>query len=146
MNKISKQFILLFISVFGFLLCSSSLSYAQQLIYHPVNPAFGGSPLNYSWLLNSANSQNKFQKSTDYSFYNDPLANFQQSLQRQVLSELTQSIIQNKFGDHLNLNQKNELKFGEFNIDVNPGIGGINIRIFNTSTGEETNITIPNVN
>jgi len=144
--KLPRLHVQFFATVLIFLLCGISMSYGQQLIYRPLNPAFGGSPLNYSWLLNSANAQNKFQKSSDYSFYNDPLANFQQSLQRQVLSELTQSIIRDKFGNNLDLSQKSKLQFGEFSIEVNPGIGGINIRIFNTSTGEETNITIPNVN
>ena len=46
-----KAFLLfLFITV-------SSYCVGQQLVYKPINPAFvGGEPFNYSWLLNSANS------------------------------------------------------------------------------------------
>ena len=32
---------------------------AGELVYQPVNPSFGGNPLNGPNLLNSANSQNK---------------------------------------------------------------------------------------
>ncbi|MCK5278996.1 MAG: curli production assembly protein CsgF, partial [Cyclobacteriaceae bacterium] len=31
---------------------------AQDFVYQPVNPAFGGNPYNYSWLLGQAQAQN----------------------------------------------------------------------------------------
>ena len=33
---------------------------AQQLVYKPVNPMFGGDTFNYQFLLQSAQSQNSF--------------------------------------------------------------------------------------
>ena len=66
--------------VFGF----STSADAQDFVYQFTNPAFGGSPYNYSWMMNSANSQNKFQQSGG-GFSRDPLANFEESLQRQGL-------------------------------------------------------------
>lgn len=39
------------------LLLSSGLS-ATELVYTPVNPSFGGSPLNGAWLLGNAQAQN----------------------------------------------------------------------------------------
>ncbi len=35
---------------------------SQQLVYKPVNPAFGGDTFNYQWLLSSANAQNQFDE------------------------------------------------------------------------------------
>ena len=35
--------------------------WSQQIVYKPINPAFGGDTFNYQWLLNSANSQNSFE-------------------------------------------------------------------------------------
>ena len=32
---------------------------ASQLVYKPVNPSFGGDPLNGSWLLSQASAQGK---------------------------------------------------------------------------------------
>lgn len=34
---------------------------ASELVYTPVNPSFGGSPLNGQWLLGYAGTQNKFK-------------------------------------------------------------------------------------
>jgi len=121
---------------------------AQQLIYTPKNPAFGGNPLNYQWLINSAEIQNRFTDTGGASrFQRDPLTDFQQSLQRQVLSELTRDIVRNQFGLGSGDGQQageRRFEFGEFTIEVFPGADGVQIRIFNILTGDETSITIPN--
>lgn len=127
----------------GLLLMSSPRqATGQDLVYTPMNPAFGGSPYNYSWLMNSANSQNKYTADGGFG-QQDPLQNFGQSLQRQILSQLTRQIVEDRFGN-LNLNQQNSFEFGEFNIEVSPGPQGITITLFNTGSGEQTTITIPN--
>lgn len=134
------------LSILGLLTMLPLSGFAQDFVYTPKNPAFGGSPLNYQWLMSSANTQNKFQESSDFGFNRDPLADFQQSLQRQVLSELTRNLVRDRFGEDLDLSQESRLEFGEFSIDVTPGADGVTIRIFNVLTGEETSITIPNIN
>lgn len=117
---------------------------AQQLVYTPKNPAFGGNPINYSWMLNSANTQNQFEASrASAGFQRDPLADFQGSLQRQVLSQLTRDIINDQFGGE-GITEESKFEFGEFTISVSPGIDGVQIIIQNILTGDETNITIPN--
>ena len=116
---------------------------AQQLTYQPTNPAFGGSPLNYNWLVQSAQLQNEFQEDGSNRFRRDPLADFESSLQRQILNQLSRELITNRFGD-LDLTQPGTFNFGDFQLDVVPGIDGISIRIFNLLTGEETTVTIPN--
>ena len=116
---------------------------AQDFIYTPKNPAFGGSPYNYSWMLNSANQQNKFQQSGS-GFSRDPLANFEESLQRQVLSQLTRQIIGDRFGEgNIDLSQQSSFEFGEFTIQINPGPDGVSINIQNILSGESTTVTIP---
>ncbi len=116
----------------------------QDFVYTPKNPAFGGSPYNYSWMLNSANKQNKFQSSGG-GFSRDPLANFEQSLQRQVLSQLTRQIIGDRFGGEggIDLSEQSSYEFGEFNIQVTPGPDGVRINIQNILSGESTTVTIP---
>ena len=37
---------------------------AQDLVYKPRNPAFGGDTFNYQWLASSAESQNKFKETS----------------------------------------------------------------------------------
>lgn len=118
---------------------------AQQLIYRPTNPAFGGNPYNYQWLMSSANTQNQHKESSSSRFQRDPLADFQQSLQRQILSELTRNLVRDKFGENFDYTKQNSFEFGEFSIEVVPGIDGVTIRIFNILSGEQTSITIPNI-
>lgn len=127
----------------GLMLMSPGKAEAQDFVYEPTNPAFGGSPVNYSWMLNSANTQNKF-KSSGGGFSRDPLANFEQSLQRQVLSQLTRQIIGDRFGEgNIDLSERSNFEFGEFNISINPGPDGVSINIQNILSGESTTVTIP---
>jgi curli production assembly/transport component CsgF len=122
--------------------CAAPAS-AQQLMYQPTNPAFGGSPLNYNWLVQSAQLQNSFQDDGSDRFRRDPLADFEQSLQRQILNQLSRELISDRFGD-LDLTQPGTFELGDFLVEVVPGLNGVSIRIFNLLTGEETVVTVPN--
>jgi len=127
----------------GLMLLNPGQAEAQDFVYQPKNPAFGGSYANYSWMMNSANQQNKFQQSGG-GFSRDPLANFEQSLQRQVLSQLTRQIIGDRFGEgNIDLSKRSNFEFGEFNISINPGPDGVSINIQNILSGESTTVTIP---
>jgi|SRR6056297_637451 len=126
------------------LLAFSTSASAQELVYTPKNPAFGGNPGNYSWLKNSADTQNLFEEDFGSDrFSRDPLEDFQNSLQRQILSQLTRDIVLQQFGEEGAV-QQSRFEFGEFTIEVIPGTNGVEIRIFNILTGDETSITIPN--
>lgn len=116
---------------------------AQELTYEPTNPAFGGSPVNYRWMLNSANQQNPYGGEGQFSrFQDDPLANFEQQLQRQVLDQLSRQIIEDRF-EGVDLTEEGRFDFQNFTVEVNPGPRGINIRVFNKGTGESSTIDIP---
>ncbi|ANF26403.1 curli production assembly protein CsgF [Stutzerimonas zhaodongensis] len=73
------------------LLLSSGLS-ATELVYTPVNPSFGGSPLNGAWLLGSAQAQNdkKDPDAIDRSIYERPsdLERLTSQLESSLLSDL----------------------------------------------------------
>ena len=126
------------------LICGASQVHAQQLIYQPTNPAFGGFSTNYQWLLSSAQLQNPYEEETSSRFIRNPLADFQQSLQRQILSQLSRELIGSRFGG-LDLTQPGTYELGDFNIEIVPGLDGVVIRVFNILTGEETTVTIPNL-
>jgi len=115
----------------------------QDLVYEPKNPAFGGSSVNYNWMLKSADNQNPFSGGDGFdSFRDDPLQNFEQRLQRQVLDQISRQVIEQRFGD-IDLTQEGTFDFERFQVEVNPGASGINIRVFNKQTGESTTIDIP---
>jgi curli production assembly/transport component CsgF len=115
---------------------------AQQLVYAPKNPAFGGSPLNYSWLLSGAQAQNGHQDDAAGRFTRDPLADFESSLQRQILNQLSRELIYNRLGD-LDLSEPGTFNLGDFQVEIVPGIDGLSVRVFNLLTGDETVVTVP---
>jgi curli production assembly/transport component CsgF len=55
---------------------------ASELIYTPVNPSFGGSPLNGSWLLGYAGSQNTFKSSSRPGSAKQPATPLQKNIER----------------------------------------------------------------
>jgi len=66
---------------------------ATDLVYTPVIPAFGGSPLYGSVLLSTALAQNSFRAPTQ-----SPLQNFNSSLQQAILNRLTTLTMATLFG------------------------------------------------
>ncbi|WP_103027963.1 curli assembly protein CsgF [Salinibacter altiplanensis] len=117
-------------------------AHAQELTYQPINPVFGGSPGNTQFLLNTANNQNPYEGGGAGRFRRDPLQNFEQRLQRQVLNQISRQVIQDRFDD-IDLTQEGSFDFDRFSVDVTPGPSGISIRVFNKQTGESTNVDLP---
>ncbi len=129
-----------------FLFCTLGLGKAggQDLIYQAKNPAFGGNYLNYSWMLSSADTQNKIEDPDErdpFGANDDPLAQFSESLNRQLLNQLSREIFDSQFGEG-GLTE-GSFVFGDFQVDISPGIEGININIFDILTGGQTQITVP---
>jgi curli production assembly/transport component CsgF len=127
---------------FGLLALSAHPAAAQEFVYQPTNPAFGGSYLNYSWLLSSAQAQNLYQDQGASRFQRDPLADFEQSLQRQILSQLSREIVSDRFGG-IDFTQEGRFDLGDFIIEITPGLNGLNVSIFNVLTGDESVVTVP---
>lgn len=69
-------------------------AFATDLVYTPTNPAFGGSPLNGSHLLATAQAQNPYRASSP----NTPLQNFNNSLQQAILNRLSTLTLSTMFG------------------------------------------------
>ena len=123
---------------------ASPLASAQDFTYQPQNPAFGGSYLNYSWLLSSAQAQNGFtEEQEDFSsrFDRDPLEDFQKTLNRQILSQITRQITSDQFGE--GGLQEGQYEIGNYQIDVAPGSDAIQITILDTSSGSQTTVSVP---
>jgi len=118
--------------------------YATELVWIPINPSFGGSSFNAQWLMSQAESQNTFKDPTAtdrYSYSTDPLENFKESLNRQILSRMASQLVRTAFGeDPL---QPGHYEIGDYIIDVTPADDGINVIIRDTATGNETTIIVP---
>ncbi|MDD3319956.1 MAG: curli assembly protein CsgF [Paludibacter sp.] len=138
-----KKHLITFIWVLFFMV---GKSYAQDFVYQPKNPAFGGSPYNYSWLLSSAQAQNDTEDvsttSDTYSnYYSDPLESFSESLNQQILSQLSKQIVSEQFGeDALNAGT---YVLGDYQIVIGNLSSGMNITITDSGTGSTTTVSIP---
>lgn len=124
------------------LLISFSYVNAQELVYKPINPSFiGGNPFNATWLLNNAENQNKYKEKDDTKEKSE-LDKFTESLNRQLLSELSRDLFRDQFGDE-GLTE-GTFTFGSLVIEITPTLDGLLFNIFDTNTGEQTQIIIPN--
>lgn len=121
------------------LLFASTTGFAQQLVYTPVNPNFGGNPLNYSGLLASANVQNKFDDNKNSS-NSSLLDSFSETVKRQILSQLSRGL----FEDNENLENLEEGTFeiGDLIITIDETRTGTVITIIDNKTGETTEIIL----
>lgn len=119
---------------------------AQDFVYTPVNPSFGGNTYNYSWLLSSADAQKKQSSSTSptssLTSTQSNLDNFTSNLNSQILNQLTSRILQDQFGN-FSL-QDGQYTVGNYQIDIKQGTQGLDINILDTQSGGQSSITIPN--
>ena len=120
-------------------------TYSQDFIYTPKNPAFGGNPYNYSWLLSSAQAQNDIKDpatTAPTSGYNtDPLKNFAESLNQQILSQLSRQIVAKQFGE--NTLTAGTYVLGDYQINVGDQSNGLSITILDNKTGSTTTVSVP---
>lgn len=116
---------------------------AQELIYEPISPSFGGNPFNSSHLLATAEAQND---------YKDPDAGadglgtsqadlFVRQLQSRLLSGLSSQIAEAIFGE--NPQDNGTIQFGNQTVTFERGLDSITLTIFDSDTGETTTIVIP---
>ena len=130
--------ILFLMFLFGF----SNTAFSQDFVYKPKNPAFGGDTFNYNWLIASAQAQNLIEDSRPSRFSNtNSLDNFAQSLNRQLLSQISRELISNQFGEE-GLTE-GIYTIGDFQIDISSSLDGLTINLFDTLNGEQTQIVIP---
>ncbi len=129
------------LSLLVLLLSFGYTAYSQQLIYTPKNPNFGGNTFNYQWLLSSATAQNSFTNTESFDNNRSELQDFQESLNRQLLGQLTRSVFSSELGDGL---KPGTFNIGELLLEVFESGEGLIINILDTTTGEQTQIIIPN--
>lgn len=121
----------------------SHAAQAQDFTYQPKNPAFGGgNPFNYSWLQASATAQNTIPDPVKPTTAQDPLAQFAANLNQQVLSQLTSRLISSQFGT--GAIKPGSYNVGGYQVGVSQGTSGVVIVITDTTTGNQTTVTIPN--
>jgi len=128
---------------FVFIFFGASDLFAQRFVYTPNNPAFGGNTFNYQWMLNSAQAQNSLEdpNSPLNAFDRDPVSDFQESLNRQILSRLSREIVNRQFGEE-GLGE-GSFTLGDYQIDIGNSSSGLNITIVDVVTGATTVVQVP---
>jgi len=128
------------------LLAFPAAALAGPLVYTPVNPSFGGNPLNGPNLLNQANSQNKLTDPNAPSFFGrgaqSQLDLFNQRLQSLILDRIASSLTDSLFDSSGNL-QPGVVETSTFLISiVDLGNGMLLITTTDKSTGASTSFQI----
>ena len=107
---------------------------ATELVYQPINPSFGGNPLNGNFLLQKAQSQNAHKADSAQLSFVDK---FRDALERNIINSLTRRIADGEIVEGV-------YNTGEYLIEVSNGTdGSVIVNITNLETGEITIITIP---
>lgn len=118
---------------------------AGQLTYTPVNPSFGGNPLNGTYELGLATANNSRYLTNPATQPATTGASAVQQFQNQITSSLLSQIASTVSQEIIGPNAKNS---GTFNINgqviqFNQAGGQINIGITDAASGAKTQIQIP---
>ncbi|TWI58648.1 curli production assembly/transport component CsgF [Pseudomonas duriflava] len=117
------------------LLASVSSLQATELVYTPINPSFGGSPLNGSYLLGNAQAQND---------YDDPDATSSSSMStlERFTSQLQSSLLSQVLTNARN-GQAGSVTTDDFIVNIlNDETGELVIHITDRLTGEVSEIAV----
>ncbi len=115
---------------------------ASELVYTPINPTFGGNPLNSSQLMNEASAQKPsapVTKTTQQS----TAQQFLQMLQSQLYASLANSVANAITGQ--NAQAAGTIKLNSMQLTWNTVGGQTSITMTDYATGQVTQITVPQV-
>lgn len=105
---------LLFVVLLVFLCCS--YVQADELVYEPVNPAFGGNPANGNWLLANAQAQDDHDDPDLETAEKTPGEVFNETLERLLVRNVAASIIAGINDESLVLDQL--IDFGDYTVII----------------------------
>jgi len=123
-------------AICGLFLANANIVAASELVYTPINPSFGGSPLNGRWLLDSAQVQNRFEEEIDL------MEEFKEMLDRQILYRMTRMIMEEAFGEEEAF-RPGSYEIGDYIIDIGTDGEVITVVMTDTVTGDTTIVEVP---
>ena len=121
------------------ILCASPLA-AQDVVYTPISPTFGGNPFNSGHVLGVANANNDTRDPRAAS-NNSQADIFARQLQSRLLSALPSQIVDAIFGE--NPQESGTISFGGQTIEFFRSLENVTLIIRDDTTGEETRIVVP---
>ena len=121
-----------------------SVTTASELVWAPINPSFvGGLWYNASWLMSSAQVQNKHTEETTPYTTPNLMADFESNLNRQLFSRLSTKILDEAFGEETTTPlQTGQYTVGDYTVDITTN-GNISVVITDNITGSTTTVEVP---
>jgi curli production assembly/transport component CsgF len=119
---------------------TSALAQASELVYEPVNPNFGGNPLNGTFLISNAQSQNTHKDPDSLSSLYEPpsaLDRFADSLETRLLNQLLTDVGNGNSG---------ELITDDFIVQIVDTDGVLTVLITDRSTGDTSEVVVSGLN
>lgn len=123
----------------GLIAACAARANAQQLVYTPINPQFGGNPFNSTQILADANAQNQFKNAGAPQNLTQAQL-FAQELQSELLAGLANQVAQAIFGP--NAGTSGTFSFGGETVTFVKSLGEITVTITDP-TGAQTVIKLP---
>jgi curli production assembly/transport component CsgF len=116
---------------------TSAGAWATELVYTPVNPSFGGSPLNGAWLLGNAQAQND---TSDPDAIDRASLTGQSALDR-FTSQLESRLLSELLGDLGDANT-GSLTTDDFIVNILNESGNLTVLVTDRLTGEVSEISV----
>ncbi len=113
---------------------------AQDLVYQPISPTFGGNPFNSNHILGTAGAQNDTTDPNSAS-NSSQSSIFARQLESRLLSALSSQIVDAIFGE--NPQEQGTISFGGQTIEFFRSLDDVTLIIRNDDSSEETRIVIP---
>ncbi|ANP77724.1 curli assembly protein CsgF [Vibrio sp. 10N.261.51.F11] len=114
---------------------------ASELVYTPINPSFGGNPLNSTILINHANAINDYTDPNSNSFggleEESALDRLASSLESRLISQLLADVGNGNSG---------QLETDDFFLNVIDDGAALVVQIVDKETGESTEIQVAGLN
>lgn len=123
------------------LIISSYCIQADELVYTPVNPWFGGNSNNGDWLLANAQAQNDHDDDDEERIELSPIDVFTSTLQRLVLNRLATNAVGQFFTDEGDF-ITGTYTVGDYEIDITDVDGVLTISTTDSTSGDSTQIVI----
>ena len=119
---------------------------AQDLVYQPRNPSFGGDPFNSSHFLGLADRQNQFDGGSDRGgISRDPTDRLVRQLERRISSAVAENAADAILGEGDDPADTGTIRFGDQVVEFNRGAENIELTIIDEAAGTRTDISVPTV-
>ncbi|MBA6337644.1 MULTISPECIES: curli assembly protein CsgF [unclassified Colwellia] len=121
----------------------SAYAMSSELVYTPINPSFGGSALNGSFLLSKAQAQNKHKAEQSKKSFEEKVSD---AIERATISDIVSQYKDTVLGESAVFNNEGDTTFfsGDYQIDIlSANSDSITIEITDLLTGKITIIEIP---